>query len=230
MENIEDLEYERKLEQKKIKQKWVQYNKVYDVFIKEKIKMLYRCRWKAGVTDEISIKNANHLMEELNKFNKPKREPKYEDYFITITSTPDKDIKFFIRDVKKLFEIAVIQQGKLCFEQRGECESDLGKGVHAHMLVKRDPLKYTHSKFTERFLNKLVKLRINKSYNSKKQLLFLKNKECSQFSYQNIKKETVIKKLEYIHGQKNKEKLLKVKFDKLFRKKYKIEEIIEKKI
>lgn len=230
MDSIEIEEFKRneKIENKKMK--WSQYNTIYDGFIKEKIKMLYRLRWKAGISDKIYIKDANHLMEELNKFNKPKREPKYEDYFITITTESDKDPKIFIRDVKKLFQIAVIHKGYLVFEQRGESLDEIGKGVHAHMLVSRDPLKYTHSKFSERFLTKLVKLKINKTYNSKKQLLLLKNKECSQFSYQNIKKPTVIKKLEYITGQKNQEKLLKVKFDQLFRKKYKIEKIIKKSI
>ena len=54
--------------------------------------------------------------------------------------------------------------------------------------------------------------------------------DSSPFSFQNIKDETVEKKLNYIQGNKNDEKLLKVQFDKVFRKKFDLQEIYKKNI
>lgn len=199
-------------------------------FIQQKCLKLYHLRWANGEHKPPIIKDESDLIEQLQSFKGQRKNGKYPNYFITITTTEDKDKNEFIASIKKLFENSVIEKGYLVFEQRGICEEEIGKGIHAHLLVFRDTKKYNHSKFTNRLLGQLVKLKVNKTYTSVKGLLLKASKKHSTFSFQNIKDETVSKKIAYIEGDKNEEKLEKVKMDKVFRLKYKLENIYKKKL
>lgn len=199
-------------------------------FLKQKWKQYYTLQWRADpskIANNNDINNYKELEERIKELSS-KKKGKYKNYFITLTTPPKTDKLKFINGCKKLFDNAVIDRGYMVLEQRGETEETVGDGLHCHMLLFRT--KYTHSKFSNRLLNQLIKLNINENYKSYKQLLKLANMDSSPFSFQNIKDETVEKKLNYIQGNKNDEKLLKVQFDKVFRKKFDLQEIYKKNI
>ncbi len=178
--------------------------------------------------DKIEYMPMNELKNKIEELSSTNPRKKYKNYFITITSTPETDKLKFINGCKKLLDNAVIDRGYMVFEQRGETMETVGKGLHCHLLLIRE--KYTHSKFSRRLLEQLIKLEINETYKSYKQLLKLANLNSSPFSFQNIKDETVPKKLNYIQGNKNDEKLTKVEFDKVFRKTFDLQVIYKKNI
>lgn len=198
-------------------------------FYKNKVMELYSLRWKHNIHTDVVVDNYEDLKAQIDELkSKYGCNKKYRNYFVTITSTKDKDKNQFILEIKKLFKIAVISEGYLVFEQRGETQEEVGKGLHAHMLLFRNEEKYNHSKFKKRFLEKLIKLKINKNYTSIKQLDYYCKQPQAIFSFQNIKNETVKNKLKYIKGNKENAKLTKVCYDKIFRNKYKLDDIYKK--
>lgn len=199
-------------------------------FIKQKWKQYYSLLWKQNplLIETCSTMDLNDLKESIQELTS-KRTGKYKNYFVTITTPPETDKLKFIDGCKKLFDNAVIDRGYMVFEQRGETIETVGDGLHCHMLLTRKDI-YNHSKFTNRYLSQLIKLNINIKYKNVKQLLKLANLNSSPFSFQNIKEETVEKKLNYIQGNKNDEKLTKVQFDKVFRKKFDLQTIYKKNI
>ena len=199
-------------------------------FYASKMKKLLQLRWDNNIHDPPKIKDWADLKSQIDDLSMVRKNAKYENYFLTITTTPDKDKQQFITQIQKLFGCSVIDKGYLVFEQRGDSMDTVGNGLHAHILAFRDNKKYNHSKFTNRLLGMLVKLGINKTYKSVKGLLLKASKKSSTFSYQNIKNETVDKKIAYINGDKNEDKLEKVKFDEIFRKKFDLQKIYTKKI
>ena len=226
MENIENNdEYEKLKKFQSIKEQALKE------FLKQKWKQFYHLKWRQdpnNIDMNYDIKDYKELDLRIKSLSK-KTNKKYKNYFITITTPPETDKLKFINGCKKLFQNAVIHRGYMVIEQRGETEETVGDGLHCHMLIFRED-KYAHSRFTNRLLGQLIKLNINSKYKNVKQLLKLANLNSAPFSFQNIKDETVEKKLSYIQGNKNDEKLLKVQFDKVFRKKFDLQEIYKKNI
>ena len=224
-----DEEYEKlkKYEQNKIAQQLMLSSR--NEFIKIKWRQYYSLLWShnPNLIETVKPMKLSELKMKIEELSS-KRRSKYKNYFITLTTPPKTDKNKFIDGCKKLFNNAVIDRGYMVFEQRGETVDTVGDGLHCHLLVMRE--KYTHSKFSNRLLNQLIKLNINENYKSVKQLFKLANLSSSPFSFQNIKDETVEKKLAYIQGNKNDEKLLKVQFDTVFRKKFDLQEIYKKNI
>ena len=200
-------------------------------FIKQKYKTYYSLLWEHEPEKILTVlpMDLKELKIQTNLLKLKSSRKKHKNYFVTITTPPETDKLKFINGIKKLFDNAVIDRGYLVFEQRGETISEIGKGLHAHLLIFRND-KYTNSKFTNRLLAQLIKLEINEKYKSVKQLLKMANMKSSPFSYQNIKDETVSKKLAYILGDKNDEKLEKVKMDSEFRKTFDLLDIYKKNI
>ena len=198
-------------------------------FIKVKYRQYFSLLWrhKPDEVEKVQPMKLSELKNKIEEYSNIKRKWT-KNYFITITTPPKTDKLKFINGCLKLFDIAVIDRGYMVFEQRGENVDDLGKGIHCHMLVFRE--KYNDSKFRTRYLNKLLKLEINDNYKSVNQLKKLANMKNSPFSFQNIKDETVPKKISYINGDKNDEKLLKCQMDILFRKKFDLQKMYTKKI
>ena len=199
-------------------------------YIKQKWKQYFSLLWKQNplgieTSKTMRLDELKNAIEDLTS----KKKGKYKNYFITITTPPNTDKIKFINGCKKLFDNAVIDRGYMVFEQRGETEDTVGDGLHCHLLLTRKDI-YNHSKFSNRLLEQLIKLKINEKYKSVKQLLKMANLNSSPFSFQNIKNETVKKKLNYIQGNKNDEKLLKVQLDKVFRKKFDLQDIYKKNI
>lgn len=224
----EYLENEKHIEKLTIKQRII--SRAVNEFYSAKVKKLLQLRWQNDQHDAPKIKDWADLKSQITDLSVCNKNSKYENYFITITTTPDKDKFQFITQIQKLFGCSVIDKGYLVFEQRGDSMETIGQGIHAHILAFRDNKKYNHSKFTNRLLGMLVKLGINKTYKSIKSLLLKASKKSSTFSFQNIKNETVDKKIAYIEGNKNEDKLQKVEYDKIFREKYKLSKIYRKNI
>lgn len=199
--------------------------------IKQKYIQYYNLLWRHDPSELSKINNITlvELKQKTELLLKKVSKTKFKNYFLTITTTPKTDKFKFINGIKKLFDNAVIDRGYMVFEQRGETLTEIGKGLHAHLLLFRND-KYNNSKFTNRLLGQLIKLEINPTYKSVKQLLKMANLTNSPFSYQNIKDETVSQKLAYIQGNKNDEKLLKVEMDSEFRKKYNLQNIYTRNI
>ena len=231
-----DLEIQKQLE-KEDKNYWFNLD-LYDIqksayreLIKTKYRHYYNLLWSQGKTEtlqKIKPLSLTELKCQIDSLSK-KSNKKYKNYFITITTPPNTDKHKFIDGCKKLFNNAVIDRGYMVYEQRGETEETVGDGLHCHILAIRND-KYSNSKFTNRLLNQLIKLEINAKYKSIKQLLKLANLDHSPFSFQNIKDETVPKKIAYMEGNKNDEKLQKVKMDSVFRKTFDLEKIYKKNI
>ena len=227
--NIEnEINDKKAIDKYQLKQKIV--SRAVNEFYASKVKKLLQLRWQKDLHDVPKIKDWADLKSQISDLSLVQKNSKYENYFITITTTQDKDKNQFITQVEKLFGCSVIDKGYLVFEQRGDSMETIGKGIHAHILAFRDNKKYNHSKFMNRFLDRLVKLDINKTYKSIKYLKLIAQKQSSTFSFQNIKNETVQKKIAYMEGDKNDEKLEKVKFDKIFRKQYNLSNIYRKNI
>lgn len=221
--NKESNDFQTKIIKKKL------LDNAYNSFYTSKLRKLLQFRWEKSLFDKPKIETWNDLKNQLDEYRITQRtNAKYKNYFITITTTPETDKHHFISQIVKIFGNAVIDKGYLVFEQRGDSKETVGDGIHAHMLVKRDPKIYNHSKFQSRIFNQIIRLGINKTYKSYKNLVRLSKMKKSTFSCQNIKDETCKAKLDYISGDKDPEKLKKVEFDKLFRKKFELKKIYKK--
>ena len=72
--------------------------------------------------------------------------------FITINPKPGITLPQFIKKIEKLANRSIFTECTYVYEQRGKTESEMGKGMHAHLLAKRN-LNYKPSKVRELIQN-----------------------------------------------------------------------------
>lgn len=123
-----------------------------------------------------------------------------------------KEIAQEFAEEKELFECS--------FEQRGERTEDIGKGKHVHMIIKNS--KYPSAGYKQKMIQDINKT-LQQFANKKKKKI---NRTC--IDYRPIgDNETLEIKQQYIRGVKKDEKLTKVDFDKPFRERYKIPDVLD---
>lgn len=131
-----------------------------------------------------------------------KEEP--EIYWITVNPKPEAELEIILKCLQNFCSRKAVRDYHYSIEQRGETEQELGKGIHSHLLVKWDRKQ---NKYVKQFLIESVK-RIVGNHNNN----ILNIRRITSNIYQD--------KLDYLNGLKwDKDKDLKIKFDKVFREK-----------
>ncbi len=106
-----------------------------------------------------------------------------------------------------------------CIEQRGNSLSTMGQGLHVHLLMPKPKDKQPYNCKDE-------------IYNSYKQFCKLPKKQVLNNHLLMIPQEWKDEKIEYMKGNKTKDldgsKALKVKFDRIFRNKFNLEDLYSK--
>lgn len=152
-------------------------------------------------------------IEEKNKLKLKEKNAKKNNnqyMWLTINPKPDLSLADFRKVVDKISTKTCFADVLYTYEQRGSSTSSLGKGFHAHMLVKRN-LKY-----------KPIKLKQNIKYSCKRVVGNVNND--SQLNIQIVGEDYAKDKKEYILGVKNGDgKQAKQQLDPIWREKEKIE-------
>lgn len=131
-----------------------------------------------------------------------KEEP--EIYWITINAKPEAELQVILKSVQNFCNRKAVRDYNYTIEQRGESELEIGKGIHCHLLLKweRKQIKYV-----KQFLIESCKRIVGSHSNN-----ILNIRRITPDVYQD--------KLDYLAGKKwDKEKDLKLKYDKIFREK-----------
>ena len=124
--------------------------------------------------------------------------------YLTVCPRETIDFKSFKTTIERFVKRKMFNSYFYCFEQRGQTIASSGKGVHSHLLLKRD-LKYKPSKI------------ILNSKNSFKKITQVSNPKI--FFYRWCPIAYLTDKVNYILGQKTGDgKAQKCKIDKHFRK------------
>ena len=89
-------------------------------FYTAKIRKLLELRWKNKLFEPPTFSNWEELQNQIEELKCSRKNGKYKNYFITITTQKNKDISEFKTEIQKLFKSALIQSGKLVIEQRGD--------------------------------------------------------------------------------------------------------------
>lgn len=176
------------------------------------IKALQECllnRYRAHfnkLLDEGEADDILPIVKEYNEDQQKKEEKIKSDYaFITINPHPQASLTEFKAALDKSVKKSFIKKSLFVIEQRAENMEELGKGFHAHMLIKKDDYRFSHLRreFASTF----------------KKLCDTSNPSCLNISL--CKKEDIKKRQNYMLDKKADElKHLKQKFDIEFRKKH----------
>ena len=91
------------------------------------------------------VLTAHRMLEENKKLLSQRDDTKYWAW-ITINPPPDiqKNLPLYEKCIQKSFDKKWIQDATAVIEQRGKTESDLGKGAHIHLRVRRDGKRPDH--------------------------------------------------------------------------------------
>lgn len=150
----------------------------------------------AEVFNEVMRHRKQYLLSQI------KEEP--EIYWITVNPKPEAQLEIIMKSIQNFCNRKAVRDYHYTVEQRGESELEIGKGIHAHMLLKWDR---KHNKYVKQFLIESCK-RIVGNHNNN----ILNIRRITPDIYQD--------KLDYLNGLKwDKDKDLKIKFDKIFREK-----------
>lgn len=125
-----------------------------------------------------------------------------EIFWITVNPKPDVDIQLVLKCILNFCKRKAVKDYHFSIEQRGESEEEIGKGVHSHILVKWDRKQ---NKYVKQFLIESVKRLVGNYSNA-----ILNIRRITFDIYQD--------KLDYLNGLKwDKEKDIKIHFDKIYR-------------
>lgn len=128
------------------------------------------------------------------------------NYFITFNFKPDTSLNTIQKLISNVTRKKWMRNYYYNYEQRGESMSELGKGIHVHLIVKDLPKRMSEV--------------CRECYNTVKN--YVGNKKHVNIKL--TKDEFVQDKIDYIKGIKwDSEKDLKIKFDKIFREKNNLE-------
>lgn len=140
-----------------------------------------------------------------------KEEP--EIYWITVNPKPEATLEIILKSIQNFCNRKAVIDYHYTLEQRGESEHEIGMGIHAHLLLKWHK---GQNKYVKQFLIESCKRIVGNHSNN-----ILNIRRITSDIYQD--------KLDYLHGLKwDKDKDLKIKFDKLFREKNNILDIYKK--
>lgn len=108
-------------------------------FTKKKIESIIKMKYEAGTLGE-KWKNIKEYEEECKADVKEGIAQKHNNgyVFITINPKPDVSLQAFRDKVDKFVERNMFTEYRYVYEQRSETEEEMGKGFHAHILLKRN--------------------------------------------------------------------------------------------
>lgn len=148
----------------------------------------------AEVFNEVMTFRKNQLRSQI------KEEP--EIYWITVNPKPEAPLEIIMKSIQNFCNRKAVRDYHYSIEQRGESEQEIGKGIHAHLLLKWDKKQ---NKYVKQFLIESCKRIVGNHSNN-----ILNIRRITPDIYQD--------KLDYLNGLKwDKEKDLKIEFDKIFR-------------
>ncbi len=124
--------------------------------------------------------------------------------WLTVNPKPKTDLTKFVHLLDKFSNRKMFTDYKYVIEQRSSDRASLGKGLHAHLLLKRN-LKYKPS------------IIFKNSQNTFKNITNVKNKEIFFFKW--CPTEFLVDKINYMTEDKGGEKTQKQEMDLLFRQK-----------
>jgi len=114
-------------------------NPAIEQFTKKKIESIIKMKYEAGTLGEkwVNIKEyEDECKADLKEGIAKKHNNGY--VFITINPKPDVSLGDFREKVEKFCERNMFTEYRYVLEQRSETEADMGKGFHAHILLKRN--------------------------------------------------------------------------------------------
>jgi len=127
-----------------------------------------------------------------------------EIYWITVNPKPGVELPIIMKTIHNFCNRKAVIDYHYTFEQRGESELELGKGIHCHMLILWNKKQ---NKYLKQFLKESCGRIVGSTNNN-----ILNIRRITSDIYQD--------KLDYLEGKKwDKEKDLKIKMDKFFREK-----------
>lgn len=189
------------------------YNIEKEALLQRKIKRCinqeYQLELLGGMFKKIkSLENTN------DKRLKENQAERNSNSYLWITINPKIEVNFekFKKKVEKIVKYSCFTSALWVYEQRGTIEGgDIGKGFHAHILVKRK-LTFKPS-YCERKVREGCKTLVGNTNNN------------NQIFITKIGSEYAKDKYKYMTGSKQSEKQDKQKGDITFRKKYKLSSI-----
>lgn len=123
----------------------------------------------------------------------------------------------FIKLIQKQCERKFVKDYEFCIEQRGMTKKEIGKGIHAHILFKRD------LNFKPGIIKRDLRNGLSKVYLKAKVLDY-------NFNFKKCGTEFAELRRAYMRGEKNDEKDAKCKMDPHFRKRWGIKDIYSNQI
>jgi len=127
-----------------------------------------------------------------------------EIYWITVNPKPGVELPIIMKTVQNFCNRKAVIDYHYTYEQRGESEQELGKGIHCHMLILWNKKQ---NKYLKQFLKESCGRIVGSTNNN-----ILNIRRITPDVYQD--------KLDYLNGLKwDKEKDEKIKMDKIFREK-----------
>jgi len=192
-------------------EKFYKLNQMYSTAVKDITEKMMRQaimnEVKLGKGEQFLVKINNYIEEQKVELKKQTATKHNNGYlFITINPKPEVELKDFLKLLKKISCKTCFDECVYVLEQRGSDESSIGKGFHAHMLVRRN-LSY-----------KPIKLKQNVKNSCKKIVGNIHNE--NQLNLQTIGEDFAKDKQNYIIGNKTGDgKDIKQDYDKVWRKK-----------
>lgn len=178
---------------------------------KRKFRKLHEQRYILGQAGKL-MEMVKQEIDSNNVKIKQMTAKKNNNGYLFVTINPKKEIKLdrFLTIIKKLSSRAFVDEYMYVIEQRGSDEKEIGKGIHCHILIKRD-LNYKPSKCCKYLKNGCKKIVGN-----------IQNDH--QVNIKIIGEDFAKDKIEYMVGEKTGEgKDKKQQMDKIFRKNNKLE-------
>ncbi len=165
--------------------------------------------------EEVKKEDFKKKLKYALKIPTEKKEP--EEYcFITINPHQDITLPQFLKKIKKTLACNLFSDHLAVLEQRGDSSSNIGTGLHSHILFKR------RTPLSEGQPPTYIKRYFRNSY---KNFCDVKNTHILNFQF--ISKTDALTKFNYIINQKSSDhKKLKQNFDKIWRKNFNIPEYL----
>ncbi len=188
------------------------YDTVYDNFVKKKVESIIKKEYDAELLGPEMIELKNYEQEVNEKIReKIAKDNNNAFVFITINPNAATTLTELQTRVEKFVNRQMFLSYRYVYEQRGTTEADMGKGFHAHILLKRN-LSYKPSKI------------VVNTKNTFKGITKVDNPQI--LNIQHIGEEFAKDKDEYMTGVKTGEgKDEKQAIDKLFRQKNDLESV-----
>lgn len=176
-------------------------DELYKILYKKKINM--ECTMNVCKDSSIQL-----LFDEVQLLKEQNNRSSQKQYWYWITFNPKEEITLaqMLKFTDKLLSKKWIQEAFYSYEQRGENMAELGKGLHMHILIKRNNFKTTHAK--------------REVYNTFKNLTGISEKVFADKCFKSIPYSWGQDKIDYLKGNKwDNEKEAKINMDVEFRKK-----------